>query len=451
MRIIDKDDINPTYNRDLFYICENYVNSDESRVLTITGLRRLGKTTILKTINNKYSNSTMITLDNMDTTENILDFIEENLNKYDIFLIDEICLTQEVFNNCQIIFDYLINHRKKAIITGTYNLSILYLEKDQSYGRTINYTLSPLTYLEFINIYGKKGDNYLEYINFTDFSDTNEEDYIESIIENISLSYNKYVNYNSTSDLFSKNKIKFYILLILFKMVMQNDIKLINIVKAEGISKFNKINEEVVDYFRIKSDYYDDIIIGEFNLIIENLTSLQIIKNIPSLYGSNIEKNLILNYVLKRYIYNIIESKLNNTELKSYKMTHYGLFYENIMNMQVSIYSEHTFDQFYYKNNIEEIDDIIMIDNELIFIDYKSGAIQPNYIFTNNIDKLKNISRTMYNCSFKELYVGGQLNSKDNIKNDLDFLQELRSKYIGKFKTDKTKISNTSINLFNWE
>ena len=54
MRIIGKDNINPEHNRDLFYICENYVNSDENRVLTITGLRRLGKTTILKTINNKY-------------------------------------------------------------------------------------------------------------------------------------------------------------------------------------------------------------------------------------------------------------------------------------------------------------------------------------------------------------------------------------------------------------
>lgn len=431
MFIVNKDNINPKINRDLYYICEKYIKSNENKILTITGNRRFGKTTILKTLNNKYKDSVMITLDNKDTLESIQNFITNNLDKYNVFLIDEFCLNQEIFDNSGTIMDYLISNNKKAIITGTYNLSIKLIEKIQSFGRTINYTLPTLTYLEYISIFDN--DNYLDYINFTDFNRSSELVYIDSLINNILISYSKYIRYNDDKIQLNYSKVKFYIYLVLYKMVISSDENIKNIINAEGIKFSDKINENIINELRVKSKFFDKINIEEFNLLLEQLEKLKIIKFISSLDGSKVTKNLIQDFVLKRYIYNIIENNISKEQLSNFKITHYGLFYENIMNMQTSIYSENTFKQYYYKNIDGEIDDIIDFNDRIELIEYKSGLFKENKLLED--DNFKNKVKSMYGKSVNAKYVGKV--ESNLIQKDIKFLENLRHEYLNKFKNEE--------------
>lgn len=446
MKVIQKNiKENPKVNRDLYYICEKYLKSDENRIFTITGQRRLGKTTILQTLNNNFNKSIMITLSEDDTIDNLLDLIEFNLKDYDIFLIDEISINQGIFDSIQILFDYLINHNKKAIFTGTYNLAIKYMELDQSYGRTVNYTLNNLSIIEYINIFGTSKDVYLDYISFVDFFNSSSDNYINSLVNNIYYSYSKYINYSNINSGFNsnqleKNKIQFYVLLILYKMVISSDSSINNIIKLEGIKFTDELNQKVLNIIRNKSKFYDNIDVDEFQLVTDQLISLRVIRIIPSFANTKVYKIIFNDFVLKKYIYDIIEKAISNKSITNYKITHYGQFYENIMNMQVSLYQENTYNQMYFKYNDYEVDDILELEDKIIFIDYKLGKHNVNFAFENISNRLIEISKTEFNKPADFKYIGRKPDL--NIQLDINFVNDIRNLYLNKFKVKN--------NLFEW-
>lgn len=428
MVIVKKDKNNPRTNRDLYYICEKYIKSNEYKILTITGNRRLGKTTILKTLNNNFDNCIMITLNNTDTVDDILKFLENNIDKYEVFLIDEFCMNQDIFDNGNIIFDYLINSNKKAILTGTYNLAIRLMEQNQSFGRTINYTLNTLTYVEYIDILGD--NDYLKYINFTDFNNSTEEIYINSVIDNIIISYEKYIKLNNLDIALSKEKVKFYTYIILFKMILNSDENLKNTISIEGLKFSNYLNQKVMDRFRKEAKFFEEIDLKELDILLEQLIKLKVIKFIKPLDQSEISKVIIENFVLKRYIYVIIEECISDSEISNFKITHYGFMYENIMNMQTSIYSDNTYEQMYFKREPYEIDDIIIMDKYIELVEYKSGKFKENKLLSNKLflDELK----SKYGKEVRVKYVGKI--EDDKICRDIEYLKELRKLYLDKFK-----------------
>lgn len=417
MYINKKDNMNPKINRDAYYSCIKYIEGDEWRLITLLGQRRLGKTTILKTINNNYNNSIMITMSEYDKIEELVDLIQENLDKYDIFLIDEFGRNMDTFSNAQIISEILINSRKKAIITSTHSTSLKLMEKDQFYGRVRNIDVDKLSILEFNEIFETK--DYLKYLEFTDFNNTYFIDYVEQLKDDIFKSINRYLEYTSSS-IIEENQFGFYLDLILLKLVWSEKSKLNEFIKLEGLNKHSDLNKILIEDIRNKNRYYGIITVNDILWITEILESLGIIKTIKGITPESEYKVIIMDYTLKFYVYKEIEKALK-TGVDIFRKVHYGITYENIMNIQVAM-SNH--EQFYYKTDTGEVDDIIDMGDYYLVADYKLGDIRKNYTFEKDSDLMKEFSRISLK-PVKCIYVSDK-KTQGEILNDLEFLKIIR-------------------------
>lgn len=141
--------------RDLYKIVydkvSNFKQTPELNVFVIAGLRGTGKTTILKSIANKFPKSVYISGDYMRTTDLSFDNVIEYADKFgiEIILIDEIHNLENWGESLKINSDL---YRKKIfIITGSSSL----LLRDQGAKikrRAIFFDIYPLSLREFLKI-----------------------------------------------------------------------------------------------------------------------------------------------------------------------------------------------------------------------------------------------------------------------------------------------------------
>lgn len=110
------------------------------------------------------------------------------------------------------------------------------------------------------------------------------------------------------------------------------------------------------------------------------------------------------------------------------------------MNMQVSLYQENTYNQMYFKYNDYEVDDILELEDKIIFIDYKLGKHNVNFAFENISNRLIEISKTEFNKPADFKYIGRKPDS--SIQLDINFVNDIRNLYLNKFKVKN--------NLFEW-
>lgn len=155
-------------HRDIYDDIKKYLHL--RHVISLTGLRRTGKTTIMKKIieenlaNYDKENIVYFSFDEAkeERLMNILEtyelFLKKNLTKGKfLFLFDEIQKVEDWSSQLKTIYDLYPNI--KFIISGSESLFIRKKTRESLAGRMFEFKINPLTFKEFLLFTGKKFDN----------------------------------------------------------------------------------------------------------------------------------------------------------------------------------------------------------------------------------------------------------------------------------------------------
>lgn len=191
------------------------------RVLVLCGLRRTGKTTLMK---QAILNMNMVDLlktafiqinsaDNLAKVNQDLKQLERSGYKY--VFVDEVTAMSDFIEGAALFSDVYASCGMKIVLSGTDSLGFMITEREQLYDRCIMIHTTFIPYREFENVLGVKGiDKYIEYggtmsltgkhyNNGSEFSDKAKMDvYVDSAIaHNIQNSLKNYDYENHFRDL----------------------------------------------------------------------------------------------------------------------------------------------------------------------------------------------------------------------------------------------------------
>lgn len=266
-------------------------------------------------------------------------------------------------------------------------------------------------------------------------------------IENYNTFEQKYIVYdtNKTYDLY-----KIYFI----KSIIANKLKLYNQdsfllfdpkTLEQNINKWNKFMHKIKPYYAVKSLNYDKVLI-KFNNF--DCSSIQEIKNIIKIKGSNITDNIIFNNPNKKIVDIIIAKKLNvhlltfDNKIEYHKIYYFNKECKLILRIDVENNNE-TSKKFGLKiNNCYEL--INLSINNLAGFSFHLGCSQTNLLsWKNALDKLdilliyiKNNYPNKYN-NVKYINIGGGFTSNC----DLELIRNSLSFYIDNKYKDKEWIA----------
>ena len=173
----------------------------QDRVLIIYGLRRTGKTTMIRQIITELSPDEfkcaafiqVTTGDSLADVDGDLRLLERNGFRY--VFIDEVTLMEDFIEGAALFSDIYASSGMKIVLSGTDSLGFAFTREEQLYDRCILLHTTFIPYREFEEILGVKGiDEYIRYggtmslggINYnsdTPFSDAKHaEEYIDTAI-----------------------------------------------------------------------------------------------------------------------------------------------------------------------------------------------------------------------------------------------------------------------------
>ena len=157
--------------RDAFDAIWNYIHGDtDSRVLILYGLRRTGKTTLIRQTINEMSaeelGTTAFIQIMKSTTLSDLNKDLKSLSSqgYRYIFIDEVTLLADFIEGSAFLSDIFAAEGMKIVLSGTDSLSFLFAEDEQLYNRTIRIHTTFIPYREFSRVLGINGID--EYIRF---------------------------------------------------------------------------------------------------------------------------------------------------------------------------------------------------------------------------------------------------------------------------------------------
>lgn len=207
---------------------DDYLHSKTDKIFILYGLRRTGKTTLIKqaisNMNNTEFESTAFIQINKDDTLSLLNKDLKKLmnNGYKYVFIDEITLLSDFIEGAALLSDIFASCGMKIILSGTDSLGFIFSKSNSLYDRAILLHTTFISYKEFEEVLGIKGiDNYIKYggtmsvsgINynsiFNNIDDTKE--YINSsIAHNIQHSLKYYQNethFRSLKELYDNDEL----------------------------------------------------------------------------------------------------------------------------------------------------------------------------------------------------------------------------------------------------
>jgi len=146
------------YPREILKEIEKYIKSKEA--IVITGMRRTGKTTVLRIIFDKIDSDNKIFIDlenpinrkyfeedNYETIKKSFEFLGLNFNKKAYIFLDEI----QFVKNIPSVVKYFIDHYGvKFFLTGSANFYMKNLFSESLAGRKFIFELFPLSFCEFL-------------------------------------------------------------------------------------------------------------------------------------------------------------------------------------------------------------------------------------------------------------------------------------------------------------
>lgn len=430
-------------------------NKPQSKICAILGLRRTGKTVLLKQSIEKLSNEQkkktlfIECIDGKTDFYELLGYIKAKIEEgYRYFFIDEITYSKGFENAPTVLSDIYVGiNDVKIVVTGTDSLGLSIPSKDIMYERMemIHTTYTPfgeyfqLTGISTIDDFIKKGSTLNP--NIFENKETTDE-YVETaIIQNIIKSLKK------------SEDIERYPAALTLKYdetVLRNEIQRI-------INRYSQVRtlKAITKQFHSNplGDARDLILKHEENGfdIISKLKYEEVNQKIAELLGCNypsgIEKNDIP--LIYKYLQNIdVFSNIPVQENDPIEMpTHPGLFHANL---------KYTLEELQKDNSWIEADQ--KIKNLVITKAYESamGKIMENIIIADVyylLCKGKKIQKEdLFGESSGRWYVTKYQTEIDNRKCEVDLLifdKELQETYLFEIKHSKENVPNQSIHLEN--
>ena len=204
--------------------------SQTDKVFVIYGLRRTGKTTMIRQIltelpETEFRKAAFIQVRSRDTLEDIdedLGLLETKGFKY--VFIDEVTLMEDFIEGAALFSDIYASSGMKIVLSGTDSLGFAFSKEEQLYDRCIMMHTTFIPYREFEEILGIKGiDEYIRYggtmslsgVNYNEdaifASARSAEEYIDTAIaKNIQHSLKMYEyggHFRSLLDLYEKGEL----------------------------------------------------------------------------------------------------------------------------------------------------------------------------------------------------------------------------------------------------
>lgn len=217
--------------RECIQMLRDYIFKDiDDKVFILYGLRRTGKTTLIRQIilelpESDFNKAAFIQVTSRDSLSDIdedLRLLEKNGYKY-VFL-DEVTLMEDFIEGAALFSDIYASSGMKIVLSGTDSLGFAFSKEEQLYDRCIMLHTTFIPYREFENVLGIYGiDEYIRYggtmslggINYnasTPFSNIKDtEEYINtSIAKNIQHSLKMYQyggHFRQLLDLYEKKEL----------------------------------------------------------------------------------------------------------------------------------------------------------------------------------------------------------------------------------------------------
>lgn len=157
--------------RECFSTLYNYVYGDSTdRVFILYGLRRTGKTTLIRQLIGEMSEDMLqktafIQVNaNMDLGKINLDLKQLSRQGYKYVFIDEVTLMEDFIESASLFSDIYASSGMKIVLSGTDSLGFVFSEDQELYDRCYMLHTTFVPYREFENILGIKGiDEYIRY------------------------------------------------------------------------------------------------------------------------------------------------------------------------------------------------------------------------------------------------------------------------------------------------
>ena len=149
---------------------EYILGRQQDKVFIIYGLRRTGKTTMIRQILTEISEvefkkAAFIQVKSKDTLADVdadLRLLEEKGFKY--VFVDEVTLIEDFIEGAAIFADIYASSGMKIVLSGTDSLGFVFSKEDQLYDRCIMLHTTFIPYREFEEVLGIKGiDEYIRY------------------------------------------------------------------------------------------------------------------------------------------------------------------------------------------------------------------------------------------------------------------------------------------------
>lgn len=157
--------------RECIELLRNYVfGTQQDKVFILYGLRRTGKTTLIRQIltelsEEEFAKAVFIQIRSKDTLADVnadLRLLEENGFKY--VFIDEVTLMEDFIEGAAIFSDIYASSGMRIVLSGTDSLGFAFSKEEQLYDRCIMLHTTFIPYREFERVLGIKGiDEYIRY------------------------------------------------------------------------------------------------------------------------------------------------------------------------------------------------------------------------------------------------------------------------------------------------
>ena len=157
--------------RDCFQALHDYLyGPQQDRVFILCGLRRTGKTTMIRQLLLEMSEvdlakTAFIQITEKDTLATVnqdLKYLEEA--RYHFVFLDEVTLMEDFISGAALFSDVFAASGMKIVLSGTDSLGFLFTEDQELYDRCIMLHTTFIPYREFERVLGVKGiDEYIRY------------------------------------------------------------------------------------------------------------------------------------------------------------------------------------------------------------------------------------------------------------------------------------------------
>lgn len=158
-------------HRECFSVLRDFLYSvQQDKVFILYGLRRTGKTTLLRQIvldmtPEQAGRTAFIQVKSKDTLAAINDDLKYlEAQGYQYVFIDEVTLMEDFIEGAALFSDIYASSGMKIVLSGTDSLGFVFTESDQLYDRCIMLHTTFIPYREFENVLGIKGiDEFIRY------------------------------------------------------------------------------------------------------------------------------------------------------------------------------------------------------------------------------------------------------------------------------------------------